>query len=272
MSKKKKKTTAKKKIHRSKQPAQSNLSKQGKPICMADTQHDIALRKQHEEQLQIYKNITSLTNDCLSYVDKDLIFHEVNDAYLKAFHLNRDQVIGHHVKKVHGKEHCENWIKFLLERCLAGQAVKTDTEIVMPDGKRFLNVRVDPYIGENGKILGATTSITDITEYKRVVNSLEQSESRSHEAQQIAHLGFWEWILKTDYLYWSDETYNIVNVKKGETEPTLQLFIDMLHPDDKDYVNEALENAVAPLATIPPLNPEHNSSFTLLKSCRSIAT
>ena len=45
--------------------------------------------------------------------------------------------------------------------------------------------------------------ITDITERKQIENALKNSEQRLAEAQHIAHIGSWEWNLKTGDINWS---------------------------------------------------------------------
>ncbi|MDO8142245.1 MAG: HAMP domain-containing protein, partial [Candidatus Brocadiales bacterium] len=39
--------------------------------------------------------------------------------------------------------------------------------------------------------------------------ALAESEARLAEAQQIAHIGSWEWDIVGNELYWSDEIYRI---------------------------------------------------------------
>ena len=57
-----------------------------------------------------------------------------------------------------------------------------------------------------------------------------------NQAQAIAHLGSWELDLENDSLWWSNETYRIYGVDQQTFSPSLQGFMTMVHPDDKERV------------------------------------
>ncbi len=89
---------------------------------------------------------------------------------------------------------------------------------------------------------------------------IEQSERKLKEAEQIAHLGYWERDLVNNKLYWSDETYRIFDLKPQEFEATYEAFLENIHPDDRKKVDEAYTNS---LKTKTPYEIEHR---LLLKS------
>lgn len=73
--------------------------------------------------------------------------------------------------------------------------------------------------------------------------ALRVSESRLAEAQHIAKIGNWEFSL-TDYLlYWSDEVYNIFDVKPGVFIPSIINYIDFIHADDRDIMRTTIREA-----------------------------
>lgn len=66
--------------------------------------------------------------------------------------------------------------------------------------------------GEPSRWIG---SISDITERKRADELLRHSEAELKVAQATAHIGNWEWDLKTAEIIWSDEMYRIFGVDKA---------------------------------------------------------
>jgi PAS domain-containing protein len=65
--------------------------------------------------------------------------------------------------------------------------------------------------------------VTDITERKRadeeretLSRSLQESKARLEEAQSVAHVGYWDWVLETGEIIGSDETYRIFGFKPQE--------------------------------------------------------
>ncbi len=81
--------------------------------------------------------------------------------------------------------------------------------------------------------------------HKRMYANLVSIQSRLAEAQEIAHIGSWELDLTENRLWWSDEVYRIFSVDPEEMEPTYEWFLDCVHPEDRDMVDEAFSNAVA---------------------------
>ncbi|OQW93664.1 MAG: hypothetical protein BWK79_09950 [Beggiatoa sp. IS2] len=82
----------------------------------------------------------------------------------------------------------------------------------------------------------------DITVHKRVEEALRHSESRLAEAQQIAHVGHWEWNLITGEEQWSEEILSILGLPPS-TLVTHEIFESTIHPDDREQVLHAFEDA-----------------------------
>ena len=138
-----------------------------------------------------------------------------------------------------------------------------------PTGRYYENVYYSPRPGQFAGIF------TDITEYKQVdealreselkyrtlsntleekvkertaeleeaYNSLKESEKGLAEAQRISHIGNWDWDIITNKLYLSDEVYRIYGYNPQEFDVTYDLFLIYLHPDDRDYVDNAFKKA-----------------------------
>ncbi len=67
----------------------------------------------------------------------------------------------------------------------------------------------------------------------RATEALGQSERNLAKAQEIGHLGSWEWDIKNRTLTWSDELFRIFGVKRGEFIPSFDGIEAMIHPDDR---------------------------------------
>ena len=72
--------------------------------------------------------------------------------------------------------------------------------------------------------------------------TLAQQLTRS---QRIARIGSWEWDLDTNAIRWSDEVYRIYGVEPGRFEVTYESFIAMVHPDDRDRLEDSVRTALA---------------------------
>jgi PAS domain S-box-containing protein len=55
-------------------------------------------------------------------------------------------------------------------------------------------------------------------------------------AQQITHVGSWEWDARTGAVAWSDELYRIYGLEPQSSEVTFESFLARVHPDDRERV------------------------------------
>ncbi len=85
-------------------------------------------------------------------------------------------------------------------------------------------------------------------EHRQVEEDLRQSERNLADAQRIAHVGSWERDIATGVLRWSDESCRIVGIEPGTFAGTLEAFLVLVHPDDR-------EKAAPPWASIMALLP-----------------
>src|ERR1700745_4051675 len=62
------------------------------------------------------------------------------------------------------------------------------------------------------------------------------------EAQRLSHSGTFGWKVSTGQLVWSDETYRILGFAR-ETNPTLDLVFDRIHPEDRERMQQLRDRA-----------------------------
>jgi PAS domain S-box-containing protein len=62
------------------------------------------------------------------------------------------------------------------------------------------------------------------------------------EAQRLSHSGTFGWKVQSGELVWSDETYKILGFAR-QTNPTLDLVFDRVHPEDRDRLQQLRDSA-----------------------------
>jgi len=112
------------------------------------------------------------------------------------------------------------------------------------DGSLYSGALTSVYIKTKSGGFEMLTMFVDITERKRYETELKKAAEFLGEAQRIAHMGNWEWDIATGKLVWSDEVFRIFGYKPAEFEATYSAFIDAVHPDDRDCVKKAVNEAV----------------------------
>lgn len=105
----------------------------------------------------------------------------------------------------------------------------------------------EKWLREEGNIIDDKTIegyITDITDKKNTEREIEVTKKRLEQAQQIAHVGSWGMNIKNHVTWWSDEMYKIFHVKPLLFTPTFEGFLEFVHPEDKEHVQNVISQSI----------------------------
>lgn len=75
-------------------------------------------------------------------------------------------------------------------------------------------------------------------------HTLNETNLRLHEAQRIAKTGSWYYDLKTQVLVCSPTIYDIFEVPRDTSPVTYDLFLNAIHPDDREFVNATFQESL----------------------------
>jgi PAS domain S-box-containing protein len=85
----------------------------------------------------------------------------------------------------------------------------------------------------------------DITHRKQAEEALRRSEAYLAQAQQISQTGSWYWNVQSGEVRWSAEHYRIFGYNPAATKPSLALFTERIHPEDKPALEQTIATSVA---------------------------
>jgi len=119
---------------------------------------------------------------------------------------------------------------------------RTKMEEALRKSHDELDIRVKERTAEMEKV--NVELFNEIAERKRIEKALRRSEASLNEAQRIARFGNWDWNIQTNQLYWSDEIYRIFGLFPQQFGATYEEFLDSVHPDDREFVKEAVNEAL----------------------------
>ena len=87
--------------------------------------------------------------------------------------------------------------------------------------------------------------VEDITERKRAENELDRTRNTLAEAQKIAHLGSFEYVVATQTTVWSEEEHRIYGLDPTGPSPTYEMMLQtFIHTDDAALLHEAFTKAM----------------------------
>src|SRR5437588_9463636 len=85
---------------------------------------------------------------------------------------------------------------------------------------------------------------TEIGERKSAEEKLQRSKAFLSEGQRISHTGSCSWNGSSGKVYWSGEHFRSFGFDPEKTEPSFQLFLETIHPEDRSFIERNLEKAV----------------------------
>ena len=84
----------------------------------------------------------------------------------------------------------------------------------------------------------------EVTERKRVEEELRRNEAVLMEGQRLSHTGSWILQTSTGTLRWSPEHFRIMGYDPTTPEPSLDVILGRVHPEDRQRVQQLLDSAL----------------------------
>lgn len=194
-----------------------------------------------QAQTEIQSNLRFM-NSLLGAIPDPVYYKDISGRYIgcnKAF----ERITGKTIREIRGKTARDIWpaenAKFY---------EKMDAKLIQSPGTQFyedivLNVMGKPrnmifskatFYDASGEVAGLIGALTDITEHKRAVEALKESERRYRTVADHTH--DWEYWVSPDgeYNYISPACLDITGYTSGEFISNPELLFDIVYPADRD--------------------------------------
>jgi rsbT co-antagonist protein RsbR len=208
-----------------------------------------------EESERLFRGFVEETDDIITRTDADGVLLYLNPAAARSLELTAAACVGRRLLDfLHPED--RGRVEAELSDGVARQSTSVTLESRFVGGSgqilellwRF-NLRYD-----GGRLTAINAIARDISDRKRIEQSLREREAGLAEAQRIAHLGNWDLDIRTEGLSWTDEIYRIFGLTPQEFKANRAAFYERVHPDDAAYV---LREQEAALTKGRPFSVEH---------------
>jgi PAS domain S-box-containing protein len=114
-----------------------------------------------------------------------------------------------------------------------------------PDRLRHWLTALFPITNATGQVVAIGGSVREVTEFRTLLERLQEHEFNWKTAQRIAHVGHWQFDYLTHTVTWSEEVYRIHGCDPTLPPPQGEALSQYIHPDDRERFQQLMAQAVA---------------------------
>jgi PAS domain S-box-containing protein len=203
------------------------------------SQAEPLVRHEHEELRAILNNAPILAWSCLP----DGWANFLNERWLTTFNFSWEDALGFGWAKVIHPDDTAHMLESWQTCVWTGTPFGTEARFRHFDGEyRWYLNRAEPLRDESGRVVKWYGTNVDIHDLKRTEQTLRRSEAYLAQAQRLSCTGSFGWVPSTGEIHWSDESFRIFQYERA-VKPTVELALQRIHPDDRDLVNQVIDEA-----------------------------
>jgi len=205
------------------------------------TSHDLQESKARLEEAQRVAHVGywvwSLDTDCVTW----------SDETYRIFGLKpQEGPIGlATVREMIHPEDRESVFRTAEEAVLGGVRPDSEHRLVRPNGEvRTVHSRGEVKRDASGRPYQMFGTVQDITDRKWAEEALQRTQFYLSEGQRLAHMGSWVFNA-AGFDHWSSDLFLIHGLDPTGKPPTLEGYLDLVHPEDRDSMQQEIQKMLA---------------------------
>lgn len=192
-----------------------------------------ALEKSEEKYRELAENI----NEGI-YLTENGYIKMVNTPACRLFGYEPEEMIDRKVWNFVRPEQEQEIKNLFIKKVRDLDGSPVDVECVRKDGTTFWGEISMRIIRDQKRVFGV---ISDITSRKEAEEAMRRSEQRLNMALKGTNAGLWDWNISTGKVIFDERWGRMLGYKVDEIEPHVSSWERLVHPDDREEVNDKLE-------------------------------
>jgi PAS domain S-box-containing protein len=195
-------------------------------------------------ELQNYKRILDMSA-LVSVTDPQGTIVHANDLFCQVAQYPREELIGQNHRIINSGHHSRAFFREMWQTISSGKLWRGEIRNKAKDGSYYwVDTTINPVFNEKGKLIQYLSIRYDITQRKNSESRIIRSEAALREAQALARIGNWEFVVENNLITWSDEVYNIHGLDREAGEPTLPELEKLYYPEDLPLFRQLVADAL----------------------------
>jgi len=172
-----------------------------------------------------------------------LSFVDVNDAAVNHYGYTRDEFLSMTIKDIRPSEEVDLLLQDIAQVKIVSDKSRHGKWRHLKKCGEIINVETTGYSFNHDDKTVRIIIVNDITQRVKAEQLLYENQMKLNEAQAIARISNWDVDLVKNLHTWSDEVYRILDLEPAETQPSLDLLLSLLHPQDEEFAQLLIRQA-----------------------------
>ena len=204
-------------------------------ILLHDVTAEYQLQQQLQERIGFIEKLVESSIDRIMALDTNLNYIIWNKNCENYYGIKKEDIIGKNVLELFPMFKADP-IYQDCKKALRGESIHIPVK--ENDTHKYSESFLIPIKDDREQVSGILWVMHDLTEIMQAGEKLVISETHLKTAQEIAHLGSWEYDHTTGLLSWSDEVFRMYGYEPGSFEPTIEFYISTSHPDHRTDIQK----------------------------------
>jgi len=194
------------------------------------------------QELEQTKNLIGTTLDGFILADEAGNILEVNPAYCEFVGYTRAELLQMNIREIEATLSPEQVQERIAQMVSSGRA-RFETRHRHKSGK-LIDLDVSVCITGTPEQPRVGAFVRDLTQRRRAAQELEESALLLEKAQQLAHLGIWQWNVSDNRVRWSKELYRIYGLDPESFGASFEAYLERVHPEDRERIQSTVGGAL----------------------------